>query len=420
VQCESNRNTLAKALYNRVFEFIIEKMNERLACAAKYSSIGLLDIFGFENFEINSFEQLCINFTNEKLQKLYTRYVFETELDEIRNDGLGERVKDIVPPDNRSVIELIEKGKALSIFGLIDDKTSLGMAKDEDIVADIKKGFGDAKKGVHKNLLFSMTEKNRFTIVHTQSNVTYTIDGFKSKNEDKVTDEINNVLESIFPLNQTGARDKSKTIISKFDVEVKTLMEELERSEVHFVRCIKPNELKVKELLDEAYTLKQVRYLGVLETIKIRKSTFPYRKPYKQFVETLQEVVPLDRNLKSDIDKAKFIIFKLFPNIEKDKNAFLTGKDRLYLSSEYETKLNELMLQKYKRKQEAIVKIQRQWRVYMNRKAFQRALKKLLKLRMLVNKKLQKMIIIKKHYVKIYREQTAKATAAVKERKKQE
>lgn len=73
----------------------------------KYSSIGLLDIFGFENFEINSFEQLCINFTNEKLQKLYTMYVFETELEEIKRDGLGDRVKDITPPDNRAVIELI-------------------------------------------------------------------------------------------------------------------------------------------------------------------------------------------------------------------------------------------------------------------------------------------------------------------------
>jgi myosin-7 len=81
VQCENNRNTLAKALYNRIFDFIIEKMNERLSVHQdKYSSIGLLDIFGFENFEVNSFEQLCINFTNEKLQKLYTRYVFETEL----------------------------------------------------------------------------------------------------------------------------------------------------------------------------------------------------------------------------------------------------------------------------------------------------------------------------------------------------
>lgn len=226
VQCENNRNTLAKALYNRMFDYIIEKMNERLSVKQeKYNSIGLLDIFGFENFLMNSFEQLCINFTNEKLQKLYTRYVFETELEEIKRDGLGDRVKDITPPDNRSVIELIEKKKAgLSIFGLIDDKTSLQTSKDEDIVADMRKEFGDAKKGLHRNLLFSLTSKNTFTIVHTQSNVTYTVDGFRGKNEDKVTREIDGVLDSSFPLDAVAGDTKNKTIVSKFDVEVKLLM----------------------------------------------------------------------------------------------------------------------------------------------------------------------------------------------------
>lgn len=102
-------------------------------------------------------------------------------------------------------------------------------------------------------------------------------------------------------------------------------MEELERSEVHFIRCIKPNEEKVKDKLNEIYTLKQIRYLGVLETIKIRKSTFPYRKPYKQFVDMLSQVMPVDPKLKTDVDKAKSLVSQLFPGIEKDKNAFLTG-----------------------------------------------------------------------------------------------
>jgi myosin heavy subunit len=121
-------------------------------------------------------------------------------------------------------------------------------------------------------------------------------------------------------------------------------MDELESSEVHFVRCIKPNELKTKDLLDEAYTLKQIRYLGVLETIKIRKSTFPYRKPDKQFVETCSQIVNLNNSLKTIVDKAKYIVSKLFPGIEKQPNSYLMGLERIYFNNEYETKLNEIVL----------------------------------------------------------------------------
>lgn len=184
------------------------------------------------------------------------------------------------------------------------------------------------------------------------------------------------------------------------------------------MRCIKPNELKVKEMLDEAYTLKQVRYLGVLETIKIRKSTFPYRKPYKQFVDTLSQVVTVDKSLKNDADRAKFIISKLFPGIEKDKQAYLTGNERIYLSSEYETKLNELMLQKFKRKQECAVKVQRQWRVYRYRKVVMIGLKKLVKalrrVRELVAKKLEGG---RKLYIKNLKETAVKVGKTVKDRK---
>lgn len=83
------------------------------------------------------------------------------------------------------------------------------------------------------------------------------------KNQDSITSEIQATLEKLFPLQQNQDK-KGKTIVSKFDVEVKVLMEQLEGSEVHFIRCIKPNELKMKENLDEGYTLKQIRYLGVL------------------------------------------------------------------------------------------------------------------------------------------------------------
>ena len=107
-QCIVTKNTLAKTLYARLFDHLVEKINDRLWTNKKDDrSISILDIFGFEIFDKNSFEQLCINFTNERLQQLYTKYIFENEIAELKKDGLGDKVKDLVPPDNKPIIELI-------------------------------------------------------------------------------------------------------------------------------------------------------------------------------------------------------------------------------------------------------------------------------------------------------------------------
>ena len=120
-QCILAKNTLAKSLYSRIFDYLIEKINDKLWIDKKDDrSISILDIFGFELFDKNSIEQLCINFTNERLQQLYTKYVFENQILELKKDGLADKVKDLIPPDNKPIIELIEKRMGISVFSLID------------------------------------------------------------------------------------------------------------------------------------------------------------------------------------------------------------------------------------------------------------------------------------------------------------
>ncbi len=101
-QCKGNRNTLCKAIYSRIFEFIISKIQQSLRpkSKGKFSSINILDIFGFENFECNSFEQLCINFTNERLLDLYNSYIFKKEIEILKEDGLDREVLQIKAPNN--------------------------------------------------------------------------------------------------------------------------------------------------------------------------------------------------------------------------------------------------------------------------------------------------------------------------------
>lgn len=121
--------------------------------------------------------------------------MFENEIAELRKDGLADKVKDLVPPDNKPIIELIEKRMGVSVFSLIDEKTSLGAAKDEDIVSELR-------KIKHKNLYVDPEpNKTMFMILHTQSPVVYTIDGFRHKNQDSVTPEIDKLLNKIFPIN---------------------------------------------------------------------------------------------------------------------------------------------------------------------------------------------------------------------------
>jgi myosin heavy subunit len=277
--CIGNRNTICKAIYNAMFEFIIYKIQKALNPSAneKLSSINLLDIFGFENFSDNSLEQLCINFTNEKLLKQYNKYVFENEMVILKEDGLEKEIENIRPPTNDDVIWLLSS--ELSLFSIINDNTPNAQFKDEDMISGFQRKFNK-----NKLMRFDLLKKNNFTIIHSQCEVTYNIDGFKFKNQDKINQDIEDIYKKLFEnenKNQAG-----KTLLKKFEKEIEDLVTELSSASNHFVRCIKPNEEKKANTVDAIYMLTQVRYLGVFETIQIRQKTFPSRKLYPDFIKT--------------------------------------------------------------------------------------------------------------------------------------
>ncbi len=173
-KCYANINTLSKAVYNAIFEFVLYKIQRSLRPEQNrnYISINILDIFGFENFDVNSFEQFCINFTNEKLLKLYNKYVFEKEMEILKEDGLFEQVSSIKAPTNEAVIEVIS-GK-LSLFSIINDLTMPQQFKDSDIIQSF-----ESKLANSAYLKFDKIQKTKFIIIHSQCSVKYDIDGFK-------------------------------------------------------------------------------------------------------------------------------------------------------------------------------------------------------------------------------------------------
>ena len=320
-ECHATRDSLSKYLYEKLFNWLVKRLNlvifppEEVTNLRKVrksiksirdsltqidgltSSIGLLDIFGFENFENNSFEQLCINFTNERLQQLYVSYVFKAEEKELIDQGLQSSLNLLTYQDNAGVIELLDKYPS-GIYDLLDESSSLGSGTDEFLLQKIIKTHG-------KNTFFTVPKQNKsntFVVIHTAKPVEYDIRGFRAKNKDEISNAIqlmlsnskdellNELIQNIFINSQekkkvgsVGVSKSEKFLGAKFRNQMKELMFELFNCEVHFIRCIKPNELKKEGLFNSDFVLLQIRYLGLLDSIKIRKQGYPLRKDYIDF-----------------------------------------------------------------------------------------------------------------------------------------
>ena len=279
VTCESLRDTLAKYIYDRIFTWIIKKLNQGLK-GAEGSFIGILDIYGFEVFKSNSFEQLCINFANEKLHQLSIHNTFKSEIEELKNENLFDSISSIEFTDNQGIIDLLELSPS-GIFRLIDE-ACLVKSTEDNLLASIK--------NKHKESKFFQTPKANtpvFTVKHTACPVSYTIDGFISKNIDEIRPEFESILLS--SANKTmklvfrSEVSKGKFAGDKFRKEISLLMQEISKCEPWFVRCVKPNETKAAWMYDQRVVLNQIQYLGLLDCIMIRKKGFPIRMTHERF-----------------------------------------------------------------------------------------------------------------------------------------
>ena len=281
-------------------EFLVDGANIN-ALMENYYHIGLLDIFGFEIFKINSIEQLCINYTNEKLQQLYINYVFKAEEKEFINQGLQDYLSELNFKDNQPVINLLDLAPT-GIFYLIDESCSVNTTDEALCKKILKTHEKNEKLGAPK------MSRMEFVVHHTASSVEYCTDGFRFKNQDDLGEFIEKALfnssnsiipriykglcgnekESTDPQKAKGKNDKF--LGAKFRMQIKDLMSELLSCDCHFVRCLKPNDKKQKKLFMPIMTLQQIKYMGILDTIKVRKESYPIRRTYQKFYEKYDEL----------------------------------------------------------------------------------------------------------------------------------
>uniref|UniRef100_A0A3Q2P4D5 Myosin VIIAa n=1 Tax=Fundulus heteroclitus TaxID=8078 RepID=A0A3Q2P4D5_FUNHE len=296
------RDAFVKGIYGRLFVWIVEKINAAIyrptssQPKALRRSIGLLDIFGFENFTINSFEQLCINFANENLQQFFVRHVFKLEQEEYNLENINWQHIEFT--DNQDALDMIAI-KPMNIISLIDEESKFPKGTDTTMLN--KLNFQ------HKLNTNYIPPKNnyetQFGIQHFAGVVYYETRGFLEKNRDTLYGDIiqlvhsskNKFIKQIFQADVAmGAetRKRSPTLSSQFKRSLELLMRTLSVCQPFFVRCIKPNEYKKPMLFDRELCVRQLRYSGMMETIRIRRAGYPIRYTFVEFVDRYRVLMP--------------------------------------------------------------------------------------------------------------------------------
>uniref|UniRef100_H3D867 Myosin VAb n=1 Tax=Tetraodon nigroviridis TaxID=99883 RepID=H3D867_TETNG len=339
----SGRDALAKHVYARLFGWIVDRINGALRSAAnQHSFIGVLDIYGFEVFQINSFEQFCINYANEVLQQQFNLHVFKLDQEEYTKEGIPWTMIDFC--DNQPVINLIEA--KLGILDLLDEECRMPKGSDDSWA---QKMYNTLLK---KHALFKKPKlSNRaFIVHHFGDEVEYQCEGFLEKNKDRVNEEQINVLKSSkFDLllklfeedeeassssqqhtagtrrSHPGRRDV-KTVGCQFRHSLHLLMDILNATSPHYVRCIKPNDHKASFVLEPLKVTQQLRACGILETIRISAAGFPSRWSYQEFFCRYRVLLKQRDVLPDRVQTCKNLTNKLI----KDQDKFQFGKTKIF------------------------------------------------------------------------------------------
>jgi len=293
-ECNYARDALAKAFYSRMFDYIVQRVNDAMFIDDPDALIiGILDIYGFEIFGKNGFEQMCINFVNERLQQIFIQLTLKAEQEEYANEGIPWQ--DIKYFNNKICCDLIESKRPPGIMMILDDVCNFPKATD-------LKFLGKCVKEFEGHAHFAQGGPDEFIVKHYAGDVHYNVDGFCDKNKDLLWKDLysiadctsNQWMSSLFPEAKELLASKKKPTTAGFKIKnsIQDLVNALSRCEPHYIRCIKPNEKKAPNNFDVQLVKHQVKYLGLLENVKIRRAGYAYRHPYEKFFYRYRVICP--------------------------------------------------------------------------------------------------------------------------------
>jgi myosin-5 len=309
---EKHLEALVKSTYGAMFSYIVQSINKKIDYREQTKKmhgsttaafIGVLDIFGFESFPVNSFEQLCINYCNEALQQQFNLFVFKTEQEEYRREGIQWEFIDF--PDNQDVIDLIDQ-KRTGILSILTDQCRAPRGTDGSFCDAMYKTCGSMPRFEATNL---QRGHKQFTIVHYAGPVTYETDGFVEKNKDEIPRGASKLLKSSSKdfvkllgmmmddsagasggtsdsdSPRASAKKKRPTIASQFKMQLDELRTRVDSTMPHYIRCLKPNQSLMPNEFDKGMIASQLQNAGVLEAIRVSRVSYSQRFGHKVFVD---------------------------------------------------------------------------------------------------------------------------------------
>ncbi|KAM9309228.1 LOW QUALITY PROTEIN: myosin IEb [Pholidichthys leucotaenia] len=334
-QASFSRDALSKALYARLFDFLVDCINKAMQKDQEELNIGVLDIYGFEIFQNNGFEQFCINFVNEKLQQIFIELTLKAEQEEYVQEGI--KWTPIEYFNNKVVCDLIEsKVNPPGIMSILDDVCATMHAKGEGADQTLLQKL-QGQVGSHEH--FSSWNKG-FIVHHYAGKVSYDVNGFCERNRDVLFNDIIELMQSsefpfiraLFPENlEAEKRGRPSTASSKIKKQANSLVQTLMKCTPHYIRCIKPNETKKPRDWEENRVRHQVEYLGLRENIRVRRAGYAYRRVFNKFLHRYailtKETWPQWRG-----DERKGVLH-LLNSVHMDQDQFQLGKTKIFIKA---------------------------------------------------------------------------------------
>lgn len=311
------RDAIAKSIYGKLFQWIVTKINTSIEAERSLirADIGVLDIFGFECFANNSFEQLCINYTNETLQQQFNQFIFKMEQQEYKKEKIEWSFIEF--PDNQDCLDLIEQ-KPNGILAMLDDECKLPGASDAKLASRMYKALD-----THGRFSANAPQKrdSKFCINHYAGQVVYNVASFVEKNKDELPKEAASLMQqssvallaALFNEGTTNAtkgdditsskqknsssEGKLLSVSMQFKEQLASLMEKIYSTSPHYIRCLKPNDENTPDNWDRLRITEQLRYGGVLEAVRVARSGFPVRLSHQDFYARYRPLAnPFDPN----------------------------------------------------------------------------------------------------------------------------
>ncbi|XP_061197039.1 myosin heavy chain, striated muscle-like isoform X3 [Saccostrea echinata] len=340
---------LAKSLYDRMFKWLVSRVNKTLDTKAKRNYyIGVLDIAGFEIFDFNSFEQLCINYTNERLQQFFNHHMFILEQEEYKKEGIQWEFIDF-GMDLQACIDLIEK--PMGILSILEEECMFPKANDNTFKEKLyanhmgkSPNFGKPGKSAKPGL-----PAPHFELHHYAGSVPYNITGWLEKNKDPINETVvellshskEHLVQTLFaapsdPAESGGTKKKKKsasfqTISALHRESLNKLMKNLYSTHPHFVRCIIPNEFKQPGVIDAGLVLNQLQCNGVLEGIRICRKGFPSRVIYSEFKQRYSILAP--NAIPQGFADGKVVTEKILLALQLDPAEYRLGNTKVFFKA---------------------------------------------------------------------------------------